>query len=172
MGFEPIDAPRDREVVVRSVTAADGPVLRPWLGTAEPFERRLANGDIGVVATTAGEIIGCAWATTRPVRLAAVRMLVRPRPGELYSWGLYVAPKARNRGVARALENGVRERARGRGLRSRFRHFDVRDARNRHLHIDVFGGVVREEITVLVLLNRRGFCVRRRRVALDGARGR
>src|SRR5688572_28977118 len=60
----------------------DEPTLAPLLRGADGVGARLARGEWGVIAEVAGAPVGCAWATTAPLRLFGYGLRVAPASGE------------------------------------------------------------------------------------------
>ncbi len=112
---------RGEDVVLRTATAADAPVLAAIIAaafeqyrgrlvpessafreTGAAISRELAAGAGAILAEQHGEVLGC--------------VMIKNMAGDLYFGRLSVAPRARGRGLARRLVEAVEAEARRRGL--------------------------------------------------------
>jgi GNAT superfamily N-acetyltransferase len=147
-------------VIIRRVGPADSSGLAPLIVGRSP-EERLAQGQIGLVAELDGELVGCIWFSRGPVNLAR-QISARPRPHEVYSYGLRVLPELRRRGIARALVQRRSLEAARLGATVCFSHVDAWNqpavAVQRAL-----GATIREEVFGVLLLDRFAVTFWRRR---------
>jgi GNAT superfamily N-acetyltransferase len=150
-------------VRIRRCTAEDAPRLAPLLVNREPLAPRVARGDVGLVAELDGHLIGCTWLAGGPLRMPFSRKMIRPRPDERYTYGGYVLPEFRRRGVHSALIRARLLEAQRLGARRLFSHVS---AKNRAAIAELFksGAIPCHESFDLVLLSRHIVPVRRRRL--------
>jgi GNAT superfamily N-acetyltransferase len=148
------------DVVIRRATLDDCAALAPFI-IGVPAERRLAQGQIALVAELDGQLVGCIWLSRGPVSLPR-QLTVRPRPHEVYSYGLRVLPELRRRGIARALIRSYSPEVIRLGATVTFNHVD---AWNRPAVAvqQALGATVREETFGVVLLDRFAITLWRRR---------
>lgn len=90
-------------VSVRHGSPDDAAGLTPLIHGRESLAWRFARGDIVLVAELNGQVIGCTWLTTRPLRPSYFPIDVRPEPGEWYNYGLALLRPHRTRGLGRML---------------------------------------------------------------------
>jgi hypothetical protein len=151
---------------VRPARPGDADALAPLLRGPDPLARRLARGDIGMVAEVAGRAVGCAWLSAGPMRVDQFLLRFDARGGgDRYLYGFIVLPGARDAALIRALVRATL----GAGLRDGATRF-VWDM-NRHNPVRALVYMLRGrpvvEMRVIVLLGRWALVVRRRPVAAD-----
>jgi GNAT superfamily N-acetyltransferase len=165
------ELPEPPGVTIREARADDQARLAGML-SRQPIAARLARGDVGVVAEAGGEIVGCAWAAFRPLRIGWIQLVVSPEPGQATVYGLIVRPAWRRRGLGRSLSRAAALAARDRGAREIVNHASAWKQTIPAM-MGLVGAHVREQLLVVVIANRLCFTVSRRRVAADaGSHGR
>jgi GNAT superfamily N-acetyltransferase len=101
--------PEAETPAIRPATIADRPRLARLAGGRRSLRRRLARGDHAFVVEEDGALVAAVWLTTRPLRLARYGIHVDASPEVPYSYGIYVDPAARRRGVGTTLAYHVRD---------------------------------------------------------------
>lgn len=147
-------------VTLREAKADDQAKLAGLL-SRQPVAARLARGDVGVVAEAGGELVGCAWAAFRPLRIGWISLVVSLEPGQATVYGLIVRRAWRKRGLGRSLSRAASLAARDRGAREIVNHASAWD-----LTIAAMMGLVnarvRERLLVAVIANRFSVTLSRR----------
>jgi GNAT superfamily N-acetyltransferase len=149
-------------VVIRRATADDSVALRPLLFGPDSVGRRLARGDVGLVAEMDGRLIGCVWIAGGPPRQAYHRVKFAPEPHERFAYGLYVLPEVRRRGVGLALMQAREIEARRAGASLVFSHVDAWNGAALALQA-ALGATPRDETFAIVLVDRFAVTLWRRR---------
>lgn len=153
-------------VVIRLGSLNDAAALAPLIHGRESLAWRFAREDIVLVAELYGQVVGCTWLTTQPMRPSYFPIRVRPEPGEWYDYGLAVLPHVQTRGLGRALSRMAMLEAGRRGGRLVFGHAN-RFNRIAAASHKAAGFVTVEELLGLNVLNRFVVIVYRRRLRAD-----
>ena len=96
---------------VRLGSPNDADLLAPLARGRESLAWRFARGDVVLIAEMEGRVVGCTWLTCQPLRPSYLPILVRPKPGEWYNYGLVILPDYRVRGLGRALSRSAMHEA-------------------------------------------------------------
>jgi len=107
---------------VRLGTSDDAAALTPLIHGRESLAWRVARGDIVLVAELDGEVVGCTWLTSRPLRPSYFPIRVCPEPDEWYNYGLVLRRQHRGRGLGRTLSRMAMTEVGRRGGREVFGH--------------------------------------------------
>ena len=94
-------------VTIRPATPHDGPALAPVVVGRETLAWRRARSDVALVAEVDGRVVGCTWLTASPLRPSYFPIMVWPRPGHWYNYGLRILPELRGQGIGRALSRAA-----------------------------------------------------------------
>ncbi|HYB42915.1 MAG TPA: GNAT family N-acetyltransferase [Candidatus Methylomirabilis sp.] len=107
---------------VRLGSPDDAGALTPLVRGRESLAWRFTRGDVVLIAELASRVVGCTWLTCQPLRPSYFPILVRPKPGEWYNYGLVILPEYRLRGLGRTLSRRAMEEAQRRGGHVIFGH--------------------------------------------------
>jgi GNAT superfamily N-acetyltransferase len=107
---------------IRLGTPDDAAALTPLLHGRESLAWRFARGDIVLVAELDGQIVGCTWLTSRPLRPSYFPIKVCPEADEWYNYGLALMRRHRGRGLGRTLSRMAIAEVGRRGGRAVFGH--------------------------------------------------
>ncbi len=142
----------------------DTNLLAPLVRGRESLAWRFARSDVVLIAEMDGRVVGCTWLTCQPLRPSYFPILVRPKPGEWYNYGLVILPDYRVRGLGRALSRSAMQEAQRRGGRVMFGHALRLDRTAAASHAAA-GFVTVEELIGISLFDRFAVLLYRRRRA-------
>jgi ribosomal protein S18 acetylase RimI-like enzyme len=99
-----IPTPSSAGIVVRAIQEADIPSMQAVSSASdgERFTRLLAQGSMGFVAESDGQVAGYCWASPYLIR-SLHRVDIPLQPGDVLVHDILTVPKFRRRGVARAM---------------------------------------------------------------------
>jgi hypothetical protein len=164
-------------VTIRSATGADLPGMRArFPAYMRPMFDNLAGGPAapdgireghhGWVAVADGEVIGCVWATSRPLVLKHLAIRVVPGPREWYGYGVHIlSDRKGSLALGFALQATTLNAAEEAGVARITSHIDAGNRFGRVVHR--IGGVRGERTTAVLLLSR--WAVRLNRTPAPGA---
>lgn len=162
----PARAAPDEPGWIRPATPAESREIGRIGGGRRAVRKRLARGDVAVVAEQEGRLVGVVWITVRPLRLPGYGLKVNASSEVPYSYGLSVVPSVRRRGVGTALAYYVREVE---GPRLGFRHMSYHVSPNNpasyRRHVAEARARTVGELRVLVLFDRIPCVIRSRRLS-------
>jgi len=158
-GAEPSAPPG---LCVRLGSPNDADLLAPLVRGRESLAWRFARGDVVLIAEMDGRVVGCTWVTCQPLRPSYLPILVRPKPGEWYNYGLVILPDYRVRGLGRALSRSAMHETQRRGGRVMFGHALRLDRTAAASHAAA-GFVSVEELIAISLFDRFAVLLYRRR---------
>jgi GNAT superfamily N-acetyltransferase len=140
-------------VSIRAGSPDDAGALAPFIHGRESLVWRFTRGDVVLVAEREGEIVGCTWLTSLPLRPSYLPVRVRPEPGEWYNYGLTLLREHRLRGLGRALSRMAMREVMRRGGRRVFGHASRFNRIAAASHAAA-GYVTVEDLITLTVLNR------------------
>jgi GNAT superfamily N-acetyltransferase len=156
-----LELPDPPGVTIREARQDDEPRLCGLL-SRQSVADRVARRDVGVVAEADGEIVGCAWAAFRPLRIGWIQLVVSPEPGQATVYGLVVRRQWRRRGLGRSLSRAASLAAGDRGAREIINHASAWDLTITSM-MGLVGARVDEHLLVAVIGSRFGLTLSRRR---------